>query len=130
MKSFRARPARFKKKIAELIGAALAEERDFAAAYAPIARKKFVKPQEKPQPEAPKKREVEVFDETTAEFAAALRLVSPEILDLIRGQFGAEPGALLRGAFEEEQTAAKPAAAEEPDAMSAELSGMDDAEEP
>ncbi|MBO7521754.1 MAG: hypothetical protein J6T16_05900 [Opitutales bacterium] len=114
-----------------MLNKAFAEEREFAAAYAPIERKKFSKPHTTAhaQPEAPKKAEAEVFGENTAEFAAALRLVSPELLELIRGQFGAEPSALLRGAFGEEQSAAKTAAQEEPDAMASELSGMDDAED-
>lgn len=46
-----------------------------------------------------------VFDDATAEFADAVRQISPEIIDLLKGQFNASITALLRGAFKEEETA-------------------------
>ena len=113
-----------------MLNKAFAEEREFAEAYAPVARKKMAKPAAPaPAQSEPQGRKVEIFGEGTAEFAAALRRISPELLDLVRGQFNASPSALLRGAFQEEAAAAKAAAAEGPDTMSKELSGIDDSDD-
>lgn len=51
----------------------------------------------------PAQFEVRVFDDTTLEFANAMRQISPEIIDLLKGQFNASITALLRGAFREEE---------------------------
>lgn len=51
----------------------------------------------------PARSEVRVFDDTTLEFANAMRQISPEIIDLLKGQFNASIIALLRGAFKEEE---------------------------
>ncbi len=84
-----------------MLNKVFAEEREFAAAYAPIVRKCIVK--KEAQAEAtPVKQEVQIFDEDTEEFAHALRQISPEILDLLKGQFNARVTTLLRGAFKDE----------------------------
>lgn len=51
----------------------------------------------------PARSEVRVFDDTTLEFANAMRQISPEIIDLLKGQFNASITALLHGAFKEEE---------------------------
>ena len=100
----RAPPGKFKKKIAELLNRVFRENDEFDTKYAPLARKKIQLPSAfaNPQNDAPnKKREVEVFDQSSREFEDAVRKLSPEILDLIEDQFKCAPSALLRGAFQE-----------------------------
>lgn len=100
----RAPPGKFKKKIAELLNQVFRENDEFDAKYAPLARKKIQGPAASAAPQGgaqDKRREVEVFDQSSREFEEAVRKISPEILDLIEDQFKCSPSALLRGAFQE-----------------------------
>lgn len=127
----RARPEKLKKKIAELLAAALKEEDEFAAKYAPIVRKRVQAnhPAESASIAEQKKVEVKIFDENSEEFSAAVKKISPEILQLVRDQFKCAPSALLRGAFNEEEPAAKSAPSEVQEASIEDIQTVDAMEE-
>ncbi len=79
---------KFKKKIAELLAAALAESSEFSAAFkveraAPVPKKA---PAESATPLVSK---TEVFGIDTERFKEALKSVPEDLLDLISRQFGA-----------------------------------------
>ncbi|MBO6102731.1 MAG: hypothetical protein J6P03_05700 [Opitutales bacterium] len=117
MKSFRPRRKKRKKKIADLLSRALQEENDFAAAYAPIVRRKFTRDTEaakiSSEAEQNAKRKLETFAPDTPEFESALKKIPPALLELLMDQFKAKPSALLRGAFQEQKKTPEAPAQEE-----------------
>ena len=102
----------------------LKESEEFAAQYAPIARK-ISKParraQEVEAAQLAPKIEVKTFAPNTEEFIAAMRKISPELLRLVKDQFQTQPSALLSGVFEEKAPeAVAPSERDEPSDFSEE----------